>query len=135
MTLARVIIAVAMLAVTVHVHAQSSKPTSTQHPLERFTQRELLKNWALSVCLAGIAKDPADRDDANATAAGYLEFGRQPIETYAELRALALEFASRKYSAKPEIGEVPSELNTMKCIDLFHSKELDKLVRRQPHVK
>lgn len=135
MTGAKIAIAGAMLALALHAQAQPSKPTSIKHPLERFTQRELLKNWALSVCLAKIAKDPADRKDANATAGGYFEFGRQPIETYDEIRALVDEFASRKYSAKPEIGEVPSELNTMKCIDLFHSKELDRLVRRQPHVK
>jgi len=89
----------------------------------RYSQRELLKNWALSVCLATIAKSPADRDDANATASAYLEFGDQPIEAYQALGKLVERYAGRTYS-----GSIASEFNTMKCIDLYHSKTLEDLV-------
>ena len=44
------------------------------------------------------------------------------IEVYDALRHLAEQYANRKYA-----GSIKSEFNTMKCIDLFHSKELDDL--------
>jgi len=87
-----------------------------------YSQKTLLKNWALSVCLAKVAKSTDVKDDANATAGAYLEFGKQPIEAYDALRALVDRYAQRKYS-----GAVQSEFNTMKCIDLLHSKELEVL--------
>lgn len=93
--------------------------------IERYSQRDLLKNWAFSVCLATVAKDADAKADANATASAYLEFGHQGIEAYDELRKLAQEYAARHYS-----GSISSEFNTMKCIDLFHSAELDRLAGR-----
>ena len=87
-----------------------------------YSQKILLKNWALSVCLAKVAKTTEAKEDANATASAYMEFGKQPIEAYDALRALAERYAQRKYS-----GAVQSEFNTMKCIDLLHSKELEVL--------
>lgn len=90
-----------------------------------YSQKALLKNWALSVCLAKVAKSAEARDDATATAGAYFEFGKQPIEAYQQLLDLADRYSQRKYS-----GSIPSEFNTMKCIDLLHSKELDTLTTR-----
>lgn len=92
---------------------------------EKYTQKTLLKNWALSICLAEIAQDEKTRADANETASAYLEFGRQPIEAYDLLAALAKKYAKLKYGSA-----IKSELNAMKCIDLFHSKELDQLANK-----
>lgn len=90
-----------------------------------YSQPVLLKNFALSVCLGQVAKDEQAARDAGLTASAYLEFGNQDIDAYDELRKLAISFASRKYS-----GSVEGEYNTMKCIDLFHSKELDQVVQK-----
>lgn len=87
-----------------------------------YSQKTLLKNWALSVCLAKVAKSVELKEDANATASAYMEFGKLPIEAYDALRDLADRYAHREYS-----GAVQSEFNTMKCIDLLHSKELEAL--------
>lgn len=112
-----------MLALGSHTYAQPGESVkSSQSMTEKYSQKTLLKNWALSVCLATISKDANTRADANATASAYLEFGRQPIETYNALRELAEQYANRKYG-----GSIKSEFNTMKCIDLFHSKELENL--------
>lgn len=116
----------AMVSVACGVCAEAnaaSRYASSQ--VETYSKGTLLKNWAISACLAEIATDPAARADANATAGAYLEFGRQPIETYEALRQLAQRYAQRRYS-----GSVSSEFNTMKCIDLFHSPELDALVKQ-----
>jgi len=70
-----------------------------------------------------ITKDQATKADASSTASAYLEFGHQQMQVYQALRKLVDEFAAKTYS-----GSIPSEFNTMKCIDLYHSKELDRPV-------
>ena len=115
-----------MLALATPVCAQQGESVKyTPSMTETYSQRTLLKNWALSVCLAQVAQDTKGRDDANATASAYLEFGRQGIEAYDALRTVVEQYASRKYG-----GSIQSDFNTMKCIDLFHSKRLDDLTRK-----
>jgi hypothetical protein len=84
-----------------------------------------LKNWALSRCLGEVYHNDAVKKDAQATAGGFLEFGQQPIEAYEPLQAVASRYANRTYGSA-----IGSDLNTMKCIDLFHSQELDRIVNR-----
>lgn len=120
-----------MLAIVFPVFGRASTSTSTQkNPIATYSQQLLLKNWALSICLANISSDEKAIKDASATASAYLEFGKQDLEAYDELRVLVKKYANLKYGAKPDLGQPPPELNTMKCIDLFHSKELDALTRR-----
>lgn len=104
--------------------------TCAEPATERYSQVELLKNWALSHCLAQVAKDADTKADADATASAYLEFGRQPLEAYEALGQLTSTYTGRIYS-----GTVESEFNTMKCIDLFHSSELNRLVKKLAAVK
>lgn len=91
----------------------------------KYSQKVLLKNWALSRCLSEVYTDEKTKEDANATAGAYLEFGRQNIEAYEALNELVVKYAKRKYT-----GSVPSDFNTMKCIDLYHSSELETLAAR-----
>lgn len=93
-----------------------------QSMTSKYSQRDLLRNWTLSVCLATVYKDPTTKEDANQTAAAYLEYGRQGIEAYDELRKLVDAYAARRYA-----GSTGAEFNTMKCIDLLNSPELEKL--------
>jgi hypothetical protein len=95
--------------------------TESEGPMTAsYSKRELLKNWALSACLAKITDDAKTKADANATASVYLGFFKQPIEDHGRLQKLVQEYVDRKYSSS-----IPSEFNTMKCIDLFRSGELD----------
>ena len=87
------------------------------------TQAMLLKKWALSRCLAKAGADSPAGDDAAKTAAAYLERGATGIETYEKLDALADNYLKHEYA-----GSVKSNYNTMKCLDLYDSEELDKLV-------
>ncbi len=98
--------------------AQAQHLPQTRH----YDQKTLLKNFALSICFAQIAQDERTAKDAGSTASAYLEFGRQDLAVYEQIRALVARYLSYPYG-----GSVPSEFNTMKCIDLFHSKELDRL--------
>lgn len=120
------ILGVAMLSTA--ACAQPTKPSAGQQPgsaTASYSQKTLLKNWAVSVCLAKVAKSQEAKEDANATASAYMEFGKQPIEAYEPLRELADTYSKRVYG-----GAVQSEFNTMKCIDLMHSKELEALAAR-----
>lgn len=101
-------------------------PDSKDLPVYGYSQKTLLKNWALTVCFARISPDDAAKTDASATASAYLEFGKQPPEAYDELRALVGKYVGMKYGGH----ETKAEFNTMKCIDLFHSKELDRVATK-----
>jgi hypothetical protein len=106
-------------------HGAQAAEQPAAHATASYSQTDLLKNWALSTCLATVATDPALRADANATASAYMEFGHQAPEAYAALRELAESYAARRYS-----GSVEGRFDTMKCIDLFHSRELNSLATR-----
>ena len=92
----------------------------------RDSQIALLKDWALSRCLAKVYADPAATKDANATASAYLEEGDLPIEAYHALDQLATDYANRKYS-----GSIDPTFGTKKCIDLFESDALRALAIKQ----
>lgn len=79
--------------------------------------------------LLQIAHDAAAIKDARAAAGACFELGDLGLDAYEQVRALVEQYVNLKYIAKPEPGTEPSELNTMKCIDLFHSKALDHLTR------
>jgi hypothetical protein len=111
-------VCLAILAVAQPVYGQSADA-------RKYSQRLLLKNWALSRCLGQVYPNGKATEDANATASAYLEFGRQPIQVYEALNVIVDRYANKKYS-----GSVRTEFNTMKCIDLFHSKELDTFSRQ-----
>lgn len=107
-----------------------TQPAISQDEARHYSQKTLLKSWALSRCLGQVYADAKIKEDANATAGAYLEFGHQPIEAYDALSTLVTKFVNRKYAST-----VGSDLNTMKCIDLFHSKELDALTSRLAKTK
>ncbi len=106
------------LAVVGAATVQAQPLPKTSHD----SQKTLLKNWALSICLAQVAQDERTAKDAGFSASASLEFGKQDLAVYGELRALVAKHVALKYG-----GSVQSEFKTMKCIDLFHSKELDRL--------
>jgi hypothetical protein len=86
---------------------------------------QYLKNFALSTCIADGYKSDDVVKDSNAAAGGYLELGSFPFEAYEEAASLGKKFLAKDYQGKS--GE---QITLMKCIDLFHSKELDQLAKR-----
>ncbi|WP_412098481.1 type VI secretion system amidase immunity protein Tai4 [Enterobacter sp.] len=103
------------------------QPSYAQEALTReYSQPELLRNWALSHCLALVYKNDAVKNDASATASAYLEYGKQSLETYHEIDEIAKKYAELKYT-----GSIASEFNTMKCIDFIHGRELNELIHRR----
>lgn len=114
-----------MLALTLatslsHAHAQpQGESRQTYSPVG------YLKNYGLSICLAkGLSGDVAKRE-AGAAAGGYLELGSLNIEAYHASATMAGQFLAKKY-----VGINGDTLTVMKCIDFFHSKELDQLAKK-----
>ena len=80
------------------------------------------KNWTLSRCLSEIATNQSQKQDALNTASSYLEISSMPIEAFSSADELVKMFLAKNYS-----GSTQGTFNTKKCIDLFHSEELEKL--------
>jgi Type VI secretion system (T6SS), amidase immunity protein len=93
--------------------------------IQSYSQTLLLKNWVLSRCLAKAYPSKQAKTDAQLSASGYLEFGNVPIEAYDEGELLVDQYLKRTYS-----GVIKNSYNTMKCIDLFHSKALEALTQK-----
>lgn len=96
-------------------------PSARKH----YTAVQYLKNYALSACIADGYQSKEVVNDAVAAANGYKELGSLDIDAYNDVAALVPKFLSRNYMSQS--GE---KLVAMKCIDFFHSKELDRLARR-----
>ena len=124
------LLAVFLCAVTLSnpVPVYAAKKPYGPHNTDNYTQQELLKNWAFSFCTGIVwSKKGVDQvsDDGYKTASAYLEYSNAPETAFDSLRKLAEKYAHMAYD-----GSVAGEFNTMKCIDLFHSQELDKTVKQ-----
>ena len=86
---------------------------------------QYLKNFALSTCIADGFKSDEVVKDSSAAAGGYLELGSFPMEAYEQAASLGKKFLAKEYRSIS--GE---KLTLMKCIDFFHSKELDQLAKK-----
>ena len=94
-------------------------------PTLEYSPIQYLKNFALGTCISDGYKSNEVVKDSSAAAGGYLELGRLPFEAYEEAALLGKKFLEKEYPSKS--GE---KLTLMKCIDLFHSSELDQLARK-----
>ncbi len=90
-----------------------------------YTPIQHLKNFALSSCLYGGYADAEIKRDALASLRGYKEFGSLSIDAYNAAAKLSDQFLAKNY-----VGEGGEKLTVMKCIDLFHSKELEQLAQK-----
>jgi hypothetical protein len=96
--------------------------TKPDNKLQAATEKLHFKNWTLSRCLSEITADAALKQDALNTASSYLESSSLPIGAFSSADELVKTFLAKNYS-----GSIPGTFNTKKCIDLFHSEELEKL--------
>ncbi len=120
----RVFVAIAFLGAPPIADA---KDTSTR---VAYSPVQYLKNFALSACIASGYQSEEVVKDSNAAAGGYLELGRLPFEAYEEAAALGKTFLAKDYQSISG-----AKLTLMKCIDFFHSKELDQLAKKYSRKK
>lgn len=113
---AKLIFWATLLALGFHVSADE------QH---QYSPAEYFKNYALSSCIADGFSEKGTKSDAAAAASGYLELGEYPLEAHTEATQLARKFLTKEY--KSYSG---SRLILMKCIDFYHSSDLDALTQK-----
>jgi len=97
---------------------------------KHYTPIQYLKNYALSSCIADGYQSKDVVNDASAGANGYMELGSLGIDAYNEAAVLGRKFLAKEYLSKS--GE---KLILMKCIDFYHSKELDRVARKYANKK
>jgi hypothetical protein len=87
---------------------------------------ENLKSYALSACIGyGFPEAATVQAETGLASQAYIEAGRFGIEAYNEAAALARDFVAKNY-----LSEKGEKWTVIKCIDLFHSKELAKIVQK-----
>lgn len=107
-------------------------PTSKQFGLPKAAYRTYAQNYkdsALAFCIAkAYESEPKTYTDAIATADGLDNWGSYDIEnSTGEIPRLVKSYLIRDY---PSFQGPTIKLNLLKCIDLYHSKELEELVKR-----
>lgn len=90
---------------------------------------EYFKNYALCTCIADGFQSEEVVKDAAAGARGYLEFGDLSLEAHTDAVKLGRQFLGKEYKSK-----TGGNLVMMKCVDFYHSKELDTLANRHVQV-
>jgi Type VI secretion system (T6SS), amidase immunity protein len=91
----------------------------------KYTPKEYYKNYALSTCIADGVESNEVAAEAAAAARGYLELGTYPLEAYTEATLLGREFLKKEYKSMSG-----AKLTIMKCIDFYHSQELEALANK-----
>jgi hypothetical protein len=112
-------VAVALLASPSMINAKDANVRVEYSPAQ------YLKNFALSVCISNGYKSDEVVKDGLAAAGGYLELGSFPFEAYEEADALSKRFLAKEYQ-----GKHGDKLILMKCIDFFHSEDLEQIVKK-----
>ena len=113
----KVTISILLISLALGLQAQTVR--------QNYSPEQYFKNYALSVCLADAYKSDNEVKDASTSARGYLELGSYPLEAHTEAIELSKEFSKKNY--KSITGD---EIILMKCIDFYHSKELDKISKK-----
>ncbi len=91
----------------------------------QYSGTQYLKNYALSSCIANGYQSREIIKDSSASANGYQELGSLPLEAYTEASLLSKKFLAKNY---PSITS--ENLTLMKCIDLYHSKDLGNIIKK-----
>jgi len=113
----KVILSILLLLLTGCASAQADKPN--------YSGKEYFKNYALSTCIADGYQSQEIASDAAAAARGYLEFGDLSLEAHTEATLLGREYLKKEYKSKSGAALV-----LMKCIDFYHSDELEALYKK-----
>ena len=103
---------------------------NSQKSPSHYNPRQNLYNYALSTCLADGYELVEMKRSFAAAARAYLEHGDLPLEAHTEATQLARTFLARKYESITS-----DNLTLMKCIDLFHSRELQLIAKKYGKTK
>lgn len=94
------------------------------HLFKNASEEILFRNFTLAIC-TGMAYEKESKQlatDVGRSASGYREFSHIDLEAYEESRKLVSKWLAKDYQSKHG-----GQIDLMKCIDLYNSKELKDL--------
>ncbi|HLU03361.1 MAG TPA: T6SS amidase immunity protein Tai4 family protein [Advenella sp.] len=135
--LATILCAIGIMTISAAQAADAARPAG-QGQMQSFTQLpqqalksydnqvKLFKYWTLARCgatLSKLAGSATLEEDWSNTAAAYLEYSTVPLEANEAAQSLVDKFLKTTTRS----GSTGGSYESMKCIDLFNSQELDAL--------
>jgi len=97
------------------------------------TNADNFKDRALAACMSVAYKGSPAGDDASISTSAFIEWTYYDDKADVAVDKLIEKYLGRDYS-NPVEGYAGARFNTLKCLDLYHSRELGDLVRRYvPH--
>lgn len=91
------------------------------------------KDRALAYCVAQAYKESPAGQDAQKTGGVFLDWTYFDLDANSEIDALIAKYLRRDYRTPVE-GYADAKFALLKCIDMYHSPELDAMVRKYvPH--
>ncbi|CCG88431.1 T6SS amidase immunity protein Tai4 family protein [Erwinia piriflorinigrans] len=90
----------------------------------KYNPQTNLKKYALSTCLSQGYQSKEIKEDAAAAARGYLEFGDYSLAAHTAVSKLGKVFLAKQYGSQSG-----APMTLAKCIDFYHSQQLDNLVK------
>ena len=91
------------------------------------------RDRTLAYCIAQAYKGSRAGQDAMKTGGVFLDWTYYDLDANPEIDVLVARFLGRDYSTPVE-GYADTEFSLLKCIDMYHSPELDALIQKYvPH--
>ena len=107
--------------------AISNQSLADKHPFKTANEETLFRNFSLAIC-TGMAYEKFSKEiatDTGKAATGYREYSHIDLQAYEESRKLVNKWLKKDYQSKHG-----GQIDIMKCIDLYNSKELIRLFKR-----
>jgi hypothetical protein len=117
---------ITMPARSVEVSLNSDTNADEQRHPASYSRKMLLKNWALAACMAEMMHNQKDRKDAGKSTSSYFEFSNSSIEE----RDIVDKMVNKYLGITNNKDTFSGKFDAQKCINLYNSKELDRLTRK-----
>ncbi|WP_171965586.1 T6SS amidase immunity protein Tai4 family protein [Cronobacter sakazakii] len=109
----------AFTVLTVPFHTALAQPLA---PVSEFTQPQIFTEWVQNRCMSHIADSAALKEDANASAAAWLEASELPVEAFNEADTIITQALKT-----PVGGTAKSDYRVLKCSLIAHSVAMQKV--------
>ncbi|EGT5207047.1 TPA: hypothetical protein JD203_00775 [Cronobacter sakazakii] len=109
----------AFTVLTVSFHTALAQPLA---PVSEFTQPQIFTEWVQNRCMGHIADSAALKEDANASAAVWLEASELSVEAFNEADTIITQALKT-----PVGGTAKSDYRVLKCSLIAHSVAMQKV--------
>ncbi|EGT4385611.1 hypothetical protein SMZ82_003286 [Cronobacter malonaticus] len=112
----------AFTVLTVSSHAALAQPLAS---ISEFTQPQIFTEWVQNRCMGHIADSAILKEDANASAAAWLEASELPVQAFNEADTIITQALKT-----PVGGTAKSDYRVLKCSLIAHSPEITALYQQ-----